>query len=404
MAGRRQFFVLSLYFVAFWNLSKGQDCAWDKDADFPLTPPLLLDSSLKMIYPVLEGSLRMVRVAAGSTITVACSGTTISCSRSRGCWREPVLAAQLITGDGTDNALNELGCVTPHLRACRRTWVPVRCRSWYLHAVGFNIATTGSFHEFESICFDHAAETTLYTKHTLHGANIIAKDVDPSRPPFKPDTGFFTVEVNTVYTQASQLALMEQLLGDSALANQIINPDQELFMSRGHLSPDADHVLIAEQDATYYFINVMPQWQAFNNGNWKYLEFAGRDLAVAHGTDLTVYDGGWGVLELDDINGNPVQIYLGLSEGKEVVPAPALMYKILHEESTNRAAAVIGINNPHITVAPTPICTDICSSLTWIDFDITDLFRGFTYCCTVDDLRAAIPHVPDLGNVGLLDS
>ena len=26
------------------------------------------------------------------------------------------------------------------------------------------------------------------------------------------------------------------------------------------------------QDATYYFINVAPQFQAFNNGNWKILE------------------------------------------------------------------------------------------------------------------------------------
>lgn len=76
--------------------------------------------------------------------------------------------------------------------------------------------------------------------------------------------------------------------------------------------------------------------------------------------------------------------------------------QVVHEESTGLAAAVIGVNNPHITTAPTPLCSDLCSSLTWIDFDVTDLARGYTYCCTVDDLRQAVPHVPDIGSVGLL--
>ncbi|MDK2413507.1 DNA/RNA non-specific endonuclease, partial [Aphanizomenon sp. 202] len=98
---------------------------------------------------------------------------------------------------------------------------------------------------------------------------------------------------------------------------------------------------------TYYYINAVPQWQAFNNGNWKYLEFATRDLAEAHGTDLTIYTGGWGVLTLDDINANPVEIYLGLTENKMVVPAPAVTWKVVYEESSSRAAAVVGVNNPH---------------------------------------------------------
>ncbi|KAK7023467.1 hypothetical protein SK128_010672 [Halocaridina rubra] len=134
------------------------------------------------------------------------------------------------------------------------------------------------------------------------------------------------------------------------------------------------------------------------------LEYDTRDLAEAHGTDITVYSGGSDVLELDDINGNPVEIYLGLYENKAVVPAPALTWKVVYEESSNRAAAVVGINNPHLTSAPAKLCSDICSSLSWINIDLSNLGRGYTYCCTVDDLRAAIPHVPDLGNVGLLDN
>lgn len=64
-------------------------------------------------------------------------------------------------------------------------------------------------------CFEPTAETALYTQHTLFGANIAAKDVDSSRPSFKTSTGFFSVSMSTVYSQASQLQLMTDLLGDS---------------------------------------------------------------------------------------------------------------------------------------------------------------------------------------------
>ncbi|KAK4317843.1 hypothetical protein Pmani_011082 [Petrolisthes manimaculis] len=383
-------------------LTYGQDCEWNKDTDFPVDPPLLLDSSFELIRPVLEGSLRMVRVSAGSSVTVACPGTLIA---NLG---QPTVEAQCAGGtilaiDGTEWELSNLMCadsvkesIHRNLGTCGDNNVGV------LHSIGFDVYESSGYYEVIRVCFEPIRETTLYTQHTLYGANIPAKDVDSSRPSFKTSTGFFSVSMSTVYTQASQLQLMTDLLGDSDLANSIIDPGQQLYFAKGHMSPDADFVTEAEQDATYYYINALPQWQAFNNGNWKYLEYATRDLATAHGSELTVYSGGWEILQLDDINNNPVDIYLGLSEGKDVVPTPAVTWKVVHEESTGLAAAVIGVNNPHITSPPTPLCSDLCSSLTWIDFNVDDLAHGYTYCCTVDDLRQAVPHVPDIGSVGLL--
>lgn len=52
------------------------------------------------------------------------------------------------------------------------------------------------------------------------------------------------------------------------------------YFARGHLAPDAAFVYDTLQDATYYFANVAPQWQSFNNGNWRQLEEMGRHYAA----------------------------------------------------------------------------------------------------------------------------
>ena len=62
----------------------------------------------------------------------------------------------------------------------------------------------------------------------------------------------------------------------------IINSDSSstLYFAKGHLAPDAAFIYQLEQHATYYFINVAPQYQAFNAGNWKTLEALTRKVAA----------------------------------------------------------------------------------------------------------------------------
>ena len=54
------------------------------------------------------------------------------------------------------------------------------------------------------------------------------------------------------------------------------------YFSRGHLAPDAAFIYDVFQDATYYYVNVAPQFQSFNNGAWKALESAVRDYAARY--------------------------------------------------------------------------------------------------------------------------
>ena len=61
---------------------------------------------------------------------------------------------------------------------------------------------------------------------------------------------------------------------------QPIIDNKIIFLAKGHLAPDAGFVYRTEADATYFFINVAPQFQSFNNGHWKALEIATREIAI----------------------------------------------------------------------------------------------------------------------------
>ncbi|KAA0186989.1 hypothetical protein HAZT_HAZT003032, partial [Hyalella azteca] len=252
-----------------------------------------------------------------------------------------------------------------------------------------------------TVCFDPIFETNLFSYHIVRGENIAARDPNPSTPSVKSDTGFFTVSANTCYMQASQITLMETILGDSS----VINVNQSLYFARNLLATGTDFVTEQEQDAGYYYINAAPLWQTINNGNWKYLESSVRDMAAAHGSDIAVWCGGWDVLQLDDVNGNPVDIFLGLTQNETVIPAPDVLWKVVFDPSSNEAAAIVGVNNPYLKIVAPLLCPggSICDQLTWLHgINYSDYEAGAIYCCTVQDLATAIPNVPDLGSAGLL--
>ncbi|CAL4098416.1 unnamed protein product, partial [Meganyctiphanes norvegica] len=119
------------------------------------------------------------------------------------------------------------------------------------------------------VCFEPSNKTTLWTSHILHGHNIAAKYIRPKgikRPDFKTFSGIFKdISMDTIYLQDTQQKLFIKLLGN----DNLYDVHKQWWFAKGHMSPDADFVTEAEQDATYYYINALPQWQAVNNGNWK---------------------------------------------------------------------------------------------------------------------------------------
>ncbi len=68
-----------------------------------------------------------------------------------------------------------------------------------------------------------------------------------------------------------------------------------------------------------------PQWQEFNGGNWVDIENAVRYYVEDFSVDFTVYTGTNGVMQLDDVNANKVDIYLypeSMSGDVDRLPVP----------------------------------------------------------------------------------
>jgi len=107
---------------------------------------------------------------------------------------------------------------------------------------------------------------------------IIGRDTKNDRPLFRPEE-YYNFDVNHFYTRIQQQDTLEELLGSRSLAESYVEDTGDTYMVRGHLSPNADFVYYAMQDSTFFYIDVAPQWQDFNAGNWLAIENAVRHKA-----------------------------------------------------------------------------------------------------------------------------
>ena len=98
----------------------------------------------------------------------------------------------------------------------------------------------------------------------------------------------------------------------------------------------------------------------------------------------------------------PVTLAASEDSPAGLVPAPLYYWKVLHDPQTDTAVAFIGLNDPHATAAPAPLCTDRCGEMGWVDWDRTDLGSGYMYCCEVEEAARAIPAIPAMKAAGLL--
>lgn len=193
---------------------------------------------------------------------------------------------------------------------------------------------------------------------------------------FKADGIPKRVKVEVSYRKQSQINHFKNVLG----RNQHYFTNSS-YLSRGHLTPDADFVFTSAQFATYFYANVCPQFQSINGGNWNRVENLARQLAHQEQTNLDIYTGTYGQLTLPSSSGDLIPLHLSESNQIEV---PEYLWKIVHNPHSHAAIVFITLNNPFARRSDVrELCPDVCQR-SGINFS-QNARRGFTYCCSYED-------------------
>lgn len=204
---------------------------------------------------------------------------------------------------------------------------------------------------------------------------------ESSRVSFKIDGIPKRAKAEISYRKQTQIDHFKRILGRNQ--NYFTNSS---FLSRGHLTPDADFVFSSAQFATYFYANVCPQFQSINAGNWNRVENLARKLAQQEQTNLDIYTGTHGQLALSSSSGDLIPLYLSETEQIEV---PEYLWKIVHNPSTSAAIVFITMNNPFARRSDVhELCEDICQQ-SGISFQ-QNARRGLTYCCSYDDFARRV--------------
>jgi len=396
-------------------------CLVDLDAVSGEYPPLLVQNG-EMKYPS-EGAdeeKRLVTVENGEVLSLVCHGSyryqAITKVKIEGLPEQQKV--DLICFNGLFQEITSQKTVSIESASCNRKQEP-KMRRWKelcapigvdgrftdlsgkLSRVSIGWEIEGNFIEQVGLCIDEAVYGTLWTNHTIHGANIAFQD-SGKRPIFRTDSNknkrFFpwtsSYALTRIYSKNSQAATVKKILGTSKFQNKTIIENSRSgtkFFAKGHLSPDAAFVYNIEQDSTYYYTNVAPQFQSFNNGNWKALEYNTRDLAEKLGRDLKVTTGTWGVLQYPNTEEVPTDIRLF---NNSYIPAPLYYWKIVEDPETDSGAVFIGLNEPHRDNPPVELCENKCKAMDWVDWDYSNMKSGYMYCCSIEEAKKVILAIP----------
>lgn len=254
-------------------------------------------------------------------------------------------------------------------------------------------------------CFDQSRLEVLYVWYEQNTPNAVHQ-TGVDRPSWLAGSFFPGVAVNTMYTQVQQKATIASLVGNE-LADKYVTSTQ--FLARGHLAAKTDFIYATGQRSSFYFINAAPQWQPFNAGNWNWLEQNLRARIGAAGYNTMIYTGTFGVSQLRDQNNRLVDIYLHRdANNNPQLPVPLYYYKVVYDASRRIGTAFVSINNPYYTeqeVRALTFCTDVCrnnNAFNWLRWQPDRIDIGYSFCCTVDDFRRTVPHLPAFTVNGIL--
>lgn len=285
--------------------------------------------------------------------------------------------------------------------------------------IGFPIS--GQWKPLFEVCHNPLQASSAWSHHIIDPMNVgFQKLFTREDMAFSEgNSGFYADidgQVDLCYRKINQRKTFAKILpGRERSANKLVLLTGSQYLARGHLTAKADLIFGAHQLATFYFINVAPQWQSFNAGNWQFLEYHLKKFIARLGHRAEVYTGTHGVMKHEGVE---LFLYIDEETGEKKLPVPRIYYKIVLVRSLNQAVVIIGVNNPIVTNDELKskngeynYCKDISSRLNI--FRLAKQYNkpsGYMIACEIQDflnnkrMKKDAPHIENLNpeNLGVL--
>lgn len=377
------------------------DCAFRVTGDLKDPAPLFTPhGKYDWLMPTPQG---VVEIPNGQYIDMYCTDSFVAPFLN-----QTAITAQCLQGlyflvNGTIHPFNNFSCTAWPTYTARRTGRQCNGGTDLLE-VGFEIK--GGFLQTMDICHDEINEVTRYVHHILNPSSA-AYQRSVARPRFIEGDFYAGKNVDSLYTKIQQNITISNILGMDA--SPYFNDSIDIYMARGHMAAKVDFIFGAPQMSTFFFVNVGPQWQAFNGGNWERVEDGVRKYVSNNGLTADCYTGIWGVSTLPDVNGTQKELYLAFDENNNgLIPVPKIYFRVVIDRVSLKGIVLIGVNNPHASLEQIMeeyvICEDIGNKIDWIQWAKEDLYKGYSYACSVPDFLKVVKDLPfeDLETVGIL--
>ncbi|EAT44558.1 AAEL004103-PA [Aedes aegypti] len=378
-------------------------CSININTQLPRPQPLLLiPGTEEFRYPATSN--RLLRLNPGETVELVCSNG-FNLAPSKNSIIVSCVIDTVFNYDSTMRQFSDFSCRQIWYSSARRTYEPCENSSSIIQ-IGFDLGAR--FPKIMDICHNEETFENHWIKHEMYAANAGYQSSNP-RPNWYQGDFYPGIDTNYLYTVNKQRQTIAQILQSQDLADDIVRDvNSGIYMARGHIAARVDFIYGTQQNATFWFLVVAPQWQNFNDGNWLRVEEQVRVFIAARNLNVTVYGGTYGAHTQTDANGDQQPIFLDYDpNGVQRLPAPKIYYKILHDERNQAGIALVGVNDIHITSMEQieeqyMFCEDIGDKVSWINWERRNFKKGFAYACEVNPFLKRIGHLAHLDVPNLL--
>nr|AKB95588.1 DNA/RNA non-specific endonuclease [Sesamia inferens] len=361
------FFIINFSFVR-------NDCILSLTRDFGSPGPVFIRNGAFMEVNTAVGNITFGR---SETVQVSCPGTKRKILLGNYTTSYDTLEAHCISNttfrvDRRIVNFKEIRCNTQPYFTTQESSETCHGQNHIYH-VGYKVRST--FHSLYEACHDKNLVLTHFVKHRLTPTSVFRQN-GLKRPPFTEGNMFGKIRMNEVYKIDGQIMALDAILGTNMSRNYLT---KKQFLSRGHLTANADYPTSALIRATFHYVNTAPQWFRGNAGDWAALEDGLRRRVQARGGKVTVYTGTHGVMTLPDKRGHMQEVYLHADANNNLdVPVPMYFYKLVYDKQQKTAAVFISINSSFYneTLINTLLfCDNICdgnSQFSWLKWRSND--------------------------------